>query len=911
MPSDAVSLQSAPKAGAAVSVIVTELLQILELNASLPETPMPDESGVAAPDVGDRAEGVSSYGVGLGKRGFADYTKAAIPQALKDIVEAPPPPTMIGSTTWQKLAEEQAGAAKNASADMRAIEREVQDSKAEVAKWEKIGNLFQRAMMDNTGVDLREFGMEMIPADKLDDSLGKLQKDSSAASLRLQKAQEKLAMTPDRAAAVLRLIDDPRNNPERKQVTQALKLFEETNKKFGGNPKELAKAQFNDLVQIQKVLAAWNDRRAREDLPPSAEAIALGDLVQKLQREAIKGIVDQNDELPLPVGLDEKQATQARKAWKNLVASGDGDKWQSGEGNRISIPVPKPGQALKDKFGLPSTKKIDASQTAQFRMDMLSNFAMLLQTDAGRSIVNQLNEGTHSVRILPGEEPNQSNDDIYSHKTKGKGTSSAVLIPPGGKDSDVMLGTKGGNVLTAPQFIVMGHELIHALHSSRGVSRKDDDPNKIPDAETKKWKAGGIDNNAQWTDMEEYRTIFKGKLSEQTLRAQFGLSAERYGHASPKTGDSVKQAFEGAIKNYETVDQADPRLVDQKILDRKLDPTEFTDRQKLALLESDAAGPLPDGWPASQLSPAQIKAVVAKGLDHKAFQYLGWSPFDLDDKTIVCYVEHEAFPQRSPAGLTYRALGSDQAFAAIDSFSKATRTAMPSAPSGELAAPFAGVCTQQKLGVLLQAREILGKFLDEARDELDPAMRSEALAPGKLPKRLKLAQGAYTIAASGVTRSFESTNLDARVKDAKVNEKEAVQFMLAAMKRVGERLKLNEQGYAEGADIDGAILQARLAVSACQLAKAGPLSNNRETENRKAICTDFGTYLQSLENRIKAVRLRATAALEGILRSKGYMASHVKTLEALLATPLIDPRLRQRIDNTLRDAKVWVAKGQM
>jgi len=878
MSGDTITLQSNPDSSV-MSAVVTEFLEILGLDG---------DATAATP---------SGYGKGLAKKGFAAYAKTAIPNGLQNLVDADPP-RMIGADAWEKLLEEQQAKAQAAYSRLLADKNAVAELKRELS--EKIEASEQWPSGKAAGKE---------QAKQLQEAAIQASKEMFAIETKLQEASAKLEMSRERATLALPLIDDPRNNPERKVVTQALRQFEITSA-AGGSPKEKAAAQFKDLAVLQRTLFAWNDRRARQNLPPSAEAIALGDLVQKMQRDVVKGIVERKEELPLPANVTEPYAGQARQAWMNVIASG-GASWQPSEGNRIAVPFPRDGQGLIGAGGMESSQKLNAEQGKQFRIEILSDFALLLQAPAGRSLVQQLNQAKHKVSIKPGREPEHMYDKPASgaYKRAGEGESSTALIPPGNKDSDLMLGAEGGNVLTAPSFVVMGHELIHALHSSRGKSHKGESTDAIPAEDVKKWKAGGVAKMSDWTDMEEYNTIFKGKLSEQTLRAQLRLSAERYGHASPKPGDNVKGAFEEAIKDYEEVG-ADPTKLDAAIRARKLDPAALTDHQKLEVLKASVTGPLPPGWPASQLSVAQIEAVAMNKLDFSSFQRLGWSPFDLDDKTIVHYVKQEAYHDRSPTGLAYRALGGDQAFAALDTFYKATHTAMPSAPSGELAAPFTRVGTQGKLTALTQAQKVLDKFLNDAKDELDPTMRDKALASGKLSKRLKFAEGAYTIAASGVIRSFEPTMLDARLEGEKVNERDSVQLMLAAMKRVGERLKLDEQGHAADADIDGAIKEARSAVLACQQAKAGMLSRNKETENRQAICADFIKYLQNLDGRVTAVRQRITAGLNRILAAEGYTADDIETLEAFSATPLIDQHLHKRIENTLEAAKKWVAKGQ-
>ena len=361
MPDDTVALQTSPVREDLLSSVVTELLQLVGLHAA-----SEPEEEIAA----------SGYGKGLDKYGFANYAKAAIPGKLKLLVEAPTP-TMIGSADWDALANRQAAVAENTRSDMKALVQAIATCRTEAAECAAA----MKKLLDNATqgkeVDLGKFG-KIAPPD-IETKWAELNAQVIAERKKAAEAEEKLkasrVMSPDRAATALRLADDPRNNPERSQVTQALKQLEANTAKLASvSPKQQASAQFAQLNEVQKVLFAWNDRRTRENLPPSAEALALGDLVQRMQREAIKGIVERGEDLPLPAGLDQTAAAAVQQSWKNMCDSGKPG-WTAGDGNRISVPVPTPQQAAACKDG------VTAEQAKQFRVDILSNFAQLMQTD--------------------------------------------------------------------------------------------------------------------------------------------------------------------------------------------------------------------------------------------------------------------------------------------------------------------------------------------------------------------------------------------------------------------------------------------------------------------------------------------------------------------------------------------------
>ncbi len=382
MPDDTAVLRTSPVREDALSSVVTELLQLVGLHAASE----PEEAAA------------SGYGKGLDTYGFADYAKAAIPSKLKQIVEAANP-TMIRSADWSALADHQAAAAESTRRDMKALMQAVPTCQTDAEECSAAMDKLIKGATQDKEVDLGKFG-KIAPRD-IETKWGELSQQLAAAQKKAAEAEQKLkaslVMSPDRAATALRLADDPRNNPERDQVTKALKQLEvSTAKLTTASPKQQASAQYTQLNEVQKVLFAWNDRRTRENLPPSAEALALGDLVQRMQRETIKGIAERGDDLPLPAGLDPTEAAAAQRSWKNMCNSGTPD-WTPSKGDRINVPVPTAEQAAACKSG------ITPDQAKQFRVETLSNFAELMQTDAGRSLVNKLNAGEHKVSILPGD----------------------------------------------------------------------------------------------------------------------------------------------------------------------------------------------------------------------------------------------------------------------------------------------------------------------------------------------------------------------------------------------------------------------------------------------------------------------------------------------------------------------------
>ena len=391
-------------------------------------------------------------------------------------------------------------------------------------------------------------------------------------------------------------------------------------------------------------------------------------------------------------------------------------------------------------------------------------------------------------------------------------------MPPGGRDSDTMFQTDNRNVLTVPTAVTMGHELVHALHNSRGSNRSEQ---QVSDAEMKKWQASGLDDKKLWTNAEEYQTIFKGKLSEQTLRAQMGLSAVRLGHVTQLVFDDAKvkhvsekleNVFEDAINTDAAIEQfgADKAVarpgraeVDRQLNARNIDPSALTDRQKLNILTSDLTGPLPDGWPCSTLSVDQLKSIVANKLDYKKFQPLGWSAFDVRPTDLVAFIAREVFYDRTPQGLAFQRFGGDAAAKKMASFAQLTGATMPQAPATELTGPCASLCTTAKLKALEQAPKAIDAFLTQAKDEINQEALSKISTGGTITKRLDAIEAAWKFASTEIVGQFESSALSkARPKDSEIDKTDLVDKMIAAMQDLGIAVKSAMQDRMPGLFID-------------------------------------------------------------------------------------------------------------
>jgi hypothetical protein len=461
---------------------------------------------------------------------------------------------------------------------------------------------------------------------------------------------------------ILPLLDAPENNPERIEVGGALEMLEEINSKItenGGMPtKKMLAEKTRALAYLERTLLGWNDRRTRQNLPPAGEAVALADMLQVEHRKMIDHVVA--NKLPLPIAdidamdPEEEQALQA--SWSKLC---------DGSG---TIKIPLDYDSTSTKPGASKTEQ----EAQQFRSETLANFARLLASSSGRRLVHELEASDKEIRfeasdsaaclatgggkglsrpkLITGDEATTEEE---ARKHKGSGTGSTVFMVRGAKDSDVALCTEAGGQLHSPRFIAMGHEMVHALHNVRGIDR---------DMVT-------LTEDPAWNNSEELQTIRKGKLSEQTLRAQYGMSAERFGHKRTEPGQQVADAFAGAL--------------DVLANDSKLEARGFKDFDLLAkatrIAISEASpelkGPLPAGWDANQLNVAQMRVILEESL-RADLKKLGWSPFDLappgDGDRIDDVLKMQHYHPRSPQGLRFRSLGGEESLDAIEQFKKNT-----------------------------------------------------------------------------------------------------------------------------------------------------------------------------------------------------------------------------------------------
>lgn len=527
----------------------------------------------------------------------------------------------------------------------------------------------------------------------------------------------------------LPFIDAPQNNPEQAAIGSMLDEF--ANLKTAaqqGTSQDNSRAMAAKLFELERCISEWIDRRAGQHLPPPADAIALSDLFQAEHQQLIKQFID-NKWSPPPLNDEAHMTAEELKAaetiWKKILDPHDDslrpvDSLTSDPelSNFVMVHEYKtfreaygenseqvreflafqemrnltPDQltarhtpqeidemnAFIDRHGLMTEQKMkDAAEQTT------AGLARLLGSPSGRELLGNITQTGKSVKFYPatsaGALPYEILD-LSSHQTMATddidgdvemfsrpGTDTFVGLPLGMRDSDHALRTADGNLLYAPAHITIGHELVHALHNARGVNR-----NALPMSE---------DEKKIWSNPEEYHTITGGDLSEQTLRNDYGLTADRFGHTDKEMATSLKAAaLEQLEASAELKRLADgnermkkaPVDVDKELAEgRGFGATcvsQMPDSLKLALYKDPSVkGPLPNGWSPTGLKLEQIKGIVADNLPFR-MTMLGWKSYNLkysggpDQKldfpeSLKEITEARVHHPRSAPGRQYKALG--------------------------------------------------------------------------------------------------------------------------------------------------------------------------------------------------------------------------------------------------------------
>jgi len=181
---------------------------------------------------------------------------------------------------------------------------------------------------------------------------------------------------------------------------------------------------------------------------------------------------------------------------------------------------------LKDGSGQIKIRETgeDGTAYAGFKDKMLTQFGKLLSKSIGRELVTGLVSAGHTVTILPsgprtiaGAKRGPGSVE-NADGTANTGGDSTIMIEAGLKDTDIVCRDPAGNVISSPIFLILGHELIHAVHNDAGRNHR----NKTA-------------TDASYSNLEEEETIATGAgITENKIRGEHGLGV-RKGHGGTDT----------------------------------------------------------------------------------------------------------------------------------------------------------------------------------------------------------------------------------------------------------------------------------------------------------------------------------------------------------------------------------------
>jgi hypothetical protein len=236
------------------------------------------------------------------------------------------PPAMLSVADWDAIrTEANKAAAPNKRKEVFTKKTEIlkgldfmdsigklwEDCQINIAHWRRVEKRLLQAKKEGKGCDLRDLdppNTDYTGGAKVDEGLQHAQKnlqlllDDSAKGF----LGEPLKWIKEAQDACLSILDAPANNPEWARVGRALARIEEIDAEFlagrlnDANAREKAVEKAAALFALLEEIFAWIDRRTQHKLPPTAEAVALGDVLQRVHENLIKDVLEHNWDLPLP-----------------------------------------------------------------------------------------------------------------------------------------------------------------------------------------------------------------------------------------------------------------------------------------------------------------------------------------------------------------------------------------------------------------------------------------------------------------------------------------------------------------------------------------------------------------------------------------------------------------------------------
>ena len=623
-------------------------------------------------------------------------------------LESRPAPTdlatgaMPGATAWKAVATELAGEERTALDNHGSKAGEIAAIRGTAGARDTAVQLAAQAYFAKKQ-ELEEAKLRNDPPHVITRLAGEL---NAAEEEYGKKYIKKEAIETEVTAVCLPFLDAPGGNPERDKLGEKLARLEALEKEIAtpfpdsmsapekeAKIKERRDAKCILLNEMSRDVAEWMNRRMEDGFPPSREALAVGDIIQKEHQKVIKEYLDLGgDPAPMPPIADQDSMTDeelkaARETWNKLV-KGTGP---------LKMPATVPTDpALVSRLVFsdpqPTNDTEKNAQMAEFRVEMLAAMARLMGSPSGRELLTQIDEkGTQKgkiITLIPGSSPActrlEGSSALATGGTveapiAGAGSNAAVQYKKGGTDSYRAYRMDDGNYLYAPTHVTVAHEMVHAMHNVEGLNRV-----KLP--------MGGID--PMWNNPEEYWTIHKGDISEQTLRQDNGLSALRFGHISQEMQASASAKSIAAMDSLKELDDlrkgsgttagvdVDAVLKDERKFSADT-VGKMPDLLKLAVYkDADAKGPLPAGWEPARLTVEKIKSIVADKLPFR-MKMLGWTAYKLPydattplvfgfPETLKSITRARVHNPRSAPGRHFKELGEKEAIDAFAAFKTIT-----------------------------------------------------------------------------------------------------------------------------------------------------------------------------------------------------------------------------------------------
>ena len=334
-----------------------------------------------------------------------------------------------------------------------------------------------------------------------------------------------------RSNELTRRVRDVAGNPDNLfifRIRQALVRFHRLKKPWFFGKQAYADNAMAELDYMEHQAYNYLKVNKSQARNPGTEKRVIHELLDDIQEahtETVEYIHANNLRLYIPdrAGMTQQQSTNLDNNW-DAIRNGTGT---------ITI------DSLARSYG-PGTSNVNLPDFAKNNRAM---FARIMSRPNGRQLVGELLDNSDGNNIpidirayhpdlvnmgVVGAEANPYDNNALARirgaskkfRRRGTGSGSLVGMQDGLQDSINVNQDASGDDLPSPAFILVAHELIHALHNKQGNNRRN--------VKSQKYNAGAIHHG--WTNQEEHTTIDMGQgITENDLREEHNLG-RRHGH---------------------------------------------------------------------------------------------------------------------------------------------------------------------------------------------------------------------------------------------------------------------------------------------------------------------------------------------------------------------------------------------